>query len=218
MVMPRRGSIFPRISGLESCKNWHRTYFYVKNPSGDKNLIGLPKFIIGPPTQRTNWLYDPKDFNTEVVQVVEAIKELKDEGMTADDLLATFISRRVCPLQRRPHKMCFMSGRHDPCQITTFELSKMEVYRRVKAISKTDLPDGEWEWGRSPHDREDRAPDVSSEILLPPCLSYLPYISLLCRHIVILNINIIFAQIAEVHAPEEGGWARSLRLLGGRSH
>jgi hypothetical protein len=100
-----------------------------------------------------------------VNKVVDVIRQLKDEGMSADDLLATFISCRVCPLQCRPHKMCFMSGRHDPCRITTFELSKPEVYRRVKAISKTDLAE-DWEWGRSPHDREDPAPDVSSEI--PP--------------------------------------------------
>jgi len=161
MVSPRRGSIFPRILGLESCKNWHRTYFYVKNPSGGKDYINLPRFRIGAPTQRTHWNYDPKEFNTEAVRVAEAVQKLKDEGMTADDLLATFIYRRVCPLQHRPHKMCFMSGRHDPCRTTTFELSKLEVYRRIKAISKTDLKDGKWEWGRSPHDREDRAPNVS---------------------------------------------------------
>jgi hypothetical protein len=93
-----------------------------------------------------------------VNQVVDIIKQLKDEGMSADDLLATFVSRRVCLLQHRPHKMCFMSSRHDPCRITTFELSKPEVYRWVKPIGKTDLAEDDWEWGEiTPRRRRSRA-------------------------------------------------------------
>jgi hypothetical protein len=64
-----------------------------------------------------------------------------------------------------------MSGQHDPCRITTFELTKPEVYRWVKAIAKTDLAENDWEWGRSPHDREDPALDVSSEIPFPSYLA-----------------------------------------------
>jgi hypothetical protein len=47
-VVPRRGSIFPRIQGLESCKKWLRSFFYVKN-SSNFNHINLPKFAMGPP-------------------------------------------------------------------------------------------------------------------------------------------------------------------------
>ena len=52
-ISPRRGSILPRVTGLESCKLWQRTFFYVRNTT-DKNLIGLPAFVIGPPAC-TNW-------------------------------------------------------------------------------------------------------------------------------------------------------------------
>ena len=45
-VTPRRGSIFPRIYGLESCRKWQRSFFYVKN-STDVDLINLPDFVIG---------------------------------------------------------------------------------------------------------------------------------------------------------------------------
>jgi hypothetical protein len=175
MVMPRKSSIFPRIRGLESVKKWQRSYFYVKNPEGTVDYINLPKFVIGPPAQRTHWLYDPMDLIPEVNLVNEAIRVLVDEGMTADDLLLTFLSRRISPLQWRSHKMCYMSGRHDPNRHTTFELTKAAVYRRLKTIAKSDWKDAEWEFGRSPYCREVRAPLVStdisfSDILLPDIL------------------------------------------------
>jgi hypothetical protein len=51
-VIPRRGSAFPRIKGLESCKKWLRTFFYVKN-STEVDMIRLPKFSVGPPSRGT---------------------------------------------------------------------------------------------------------------------------------------------------------------------
>ena len=48
-ISPRRGSILPRVKGLESCKMWQQTFFYVKNASDDKDLIGLPAFVVGLP-------------------------------------------------------------------------------------------------------------------------------------------------------------------------
>ena len=151
-AIPRRGSIFPRIQGLESCKKWLRSFFYVKNTT-DIDMIGLPTFVVGPPARKLNWDYDPKELVAEINQIHKFILTLKDdEGLKADDLLVTFISRRISPLQHRTHKICHMSGRHDPNRITTIELTKAEVRRRVKAIAKTTMTD-EWEWGKEPHDR-----------------------------------------------------------------
>ena len=112
-VTPRRGSAFPRIFGLESCRKWQRSFFYVKNTT-EADLINLPSFAIGPPTAQLNWNYNPKDNVAEVNHIHQIVEQLKSEGMTADDLLATLISRRVLPLQRRVHKICHMSGPLDP--------------------------------------------------------------------------------------------------------
>ena len=49
-INPRRGSILPRVKGLDSCKMWQKTFFYVRNTTAE-NLIGLPAFVIGPLTQ-----------------------------------------------------------------------------------------------------------------------------------------------------------------------
>lgn len=121
-IIPRRGSAFPRIQGLESCKKW------LKNAS-DADKINLPGFIVGLPEEKKNWKYHPKDSLLEINEVHADIITLKENGMTADDLLATFVFRRVCPLQRRTHKMCFHSGRFDPNRVSTIMLDKLEVRR-----------------------------------------------------------------------------------------
>jgi hypothetical protein len=51
----------------------------------------------------------------------------EDKLPTPDDLVRTFITWRVSPLQRCSHKICQMSGCMDPIRMTTFELEKSEV-------------------------------------------------------------------------------------------
>ena len=47
-ITPRRQSIFPRITGLESCRKWQRSFFYVKSPE-EQDVLNLPEFNITPP-------------------------------------------------------------------------------------------------------------------------------------------------------------------------
>ena len=81
--------------------------------------------------------------------------------LTSDDLLRTFISRRVCPLQTRAHKICHMSGPLDPTRVSRNVLTKEQVVKRVKAITRSNMVDA-WEWGVEPFERDRRAPNVSS--------------------------------------------------------
>ena len=95
-IIPRRGSIFPRIQGLESCRKWQRTFFYVKSPD-NVDLLNLPTFTLPAPTEQHNWNFNPKETNLEVNQIHKIVIEFQAAGLTADDLLSTFISRRVSP-------------------------------------------------------------------------------------------------------------------------
>lgn len=167
-VTPRKGSIFPRITGLMSCKKWQRSWFYVKNQEPKVDLIGLPKFKIGPPpTKDNNWDYNP-DLETDEEEIEElklintALVDLLAEGMTGDDLLQAFTDLRVNPLQKRTHKMCHLSGPLDPNRMSTFELSKGSVFRRVKAIARTSMTSANWQWGKEPYNRHNQAPVVST--------------------------------------------------------
>lgn len=162
-ITPRRHSIFPRITGLESCRKWQRTFFYVKSPEG-QDVLNLPEFNIAPPTSELNWTYDPQDSIPEVQQIHQTLEGLLKRNFCADDLLRTFVMRRVNPLQYRVHKICHMSGLLDPTRVSTHDLTKAQVRRRVKAIAQTEMVD-DWEWGVEPFKRSQLPPQVSSSPL-----------------------------------------------------
>jgi hypothetical protein len=50
IIGSRQGSPFFKFSGLESCRAWQQTFFYVKNKDAT-NFINLPAFNPGTPTK-----------------------------------------------------------------------------------------------------------------------------------------------------------------------
>jgi hypothetical protein len=86
------------------------------------------------------------------------------------------VKRRVSPLQARSHKICHMSGLYDPTRHTHVALDNAAVARRVRAITKSKIPDA-WTWGREPHYRtkpakQVRYSDVFFGTPLPPRSCY----------------------------------------------
>ncbi|KAK1602585.1 hypothetical protein QYE76_037579 [Lolium multiflorum] len=169
IVGSRQGSTFLKFSGLESCRAWQGTFFYVKN-SGRANLINLPPYQEGPPS-RTNWSYNPRTDHAETNRVVRFLASLKKEtNICSDDIIRTFISRRVLPLKRRAHRMSEMYGPGDPTKITGRPLSKKDVVRKAKQICQTAMPFA-WEWGLLPlsssnpptQEARDRFPLIQAE-------------------------------------------------------
>jgi hypothetical protein len=51
--MSRKGSDFPKVELLESCKKWQKSFFYVKNTT-DVDLLNLPPFVDEPPLAMKN--------------------------------------------------------------------------------------------------------------------------------------------------------------------
>ncbi|KAK1609140.1 hypothetical protein QYE76_032813 [Lolium multiflorum] len=104
---------------------------------------------IGPPS-RANWSYNPKENHIETNRIVRFMSQLmKDTNICSDDIVRTFISRRVLPLQRRAHKMSEMYGPGDPTKITGLQLSKEDVVLKARLICQTAMPMN-WEWGFLP--------------------------------------------------------------------
>jgi hypothetical protein len=64
-IMSRKGSNFPKIELLESCKKWQRTFFYVKNTTNE-DLINLLAYVNVPPTEMKNWTFNPKNMMSTV--------------------------------------------------------------------------------------------------------------------------------------------------------
>ena len=80
-------------------------------------MPNLPEFDIEPPVAEKNFKYSPAE-SAESELVAGVLAEFLKRGFYADDMLSTFIFRRVCPLQRRVHKICHMTGRLDPTRLS----------------------------------------------------------------------------------------------------
>ena len=128
--------------------------------TGPQDLVNLPTFSLPPPNERFNWDFNPRETLIEVNAIHDVLKQyITDKNLTSDDLLRTFISRRVCPLQTWVHKICHMSGPFDPTRVSTCLLSKEQVKKRVKAIARSSM-EAAWEWGVEPFDRDNLPPNV----------------------------------------------------------
>ena len=139
-------------------KKWQRPFFYVKSAEG-YDALNLPEFSMEPPVAEKNFKYSPAE-SAESGLVDEVLKELLKQKFSADDMLCTFVWRRVAPLQMRGHKICHMSGRLDPTRLSRHQLTKEDVMKRVKAIAHSSMTE-EWEWNVRPYQRRRPAPQVS---------------------------------------------------------
>ncbi|KAK1617601.1 hypothetical protein QYE76_023118 [Lolium multiflorum] len=154
-IYPRAGSLFPKIPTVDSVKNWQMSFFYVKNANPAFDWINLPEYNPAPPTTRLNWGHNAKsaDPDAEVNLLWDFLGECVNGGrLSAEDLLCTYMERRVIPLQGRVHKIGHMSGRLDPTRTSKVALTKAQVAHRVNNITKANMPEA-WEWGLPPYDR-----------------------------------------------------------------
>ncbi|KAE8781163.1 hypothetical protein D1007_45607 [Hordeum vulgare] len=87
---------------------------------------------------------------------------MKARGLLGRDLLTTMMTRRILPLHRKPHLICQMSGRRDPCRLSTKNFHAGAVAKNVNHISSANMDEGgDWEWGLVPYDRAHPPPVVS---------------------------------------------------------
>ena len=91
---------------------------------------------------------------------------VQSEGLTGPHLLAAFVTRRVLPLQSRPHLICQMSGQLDPSRMCTKDMPHEEVAFMVNYLANCKLTE-EWQFGKEPYSRAIPPPTVRS-----PCLFF----------------------------------------------
>ena len=123
-------------------KKWQRSFFYVKSAEG-YDALNLPEFSMPPSVAEKNFKYSPAESDESRV-VDEVLQGLLNQKFNADDMLRTFVWRRVAPLQRRAHKICHMSNHLDPTRLSRHQLTKEDVKKRVKIIAHSEMVD-EWD-------------------------------------------------------------------------
>ena len=103
---------FPIITLIQPVKLWQKSYFYVKNVAPQGDYVNLPAYVAGPPVGRQpQWSYRAVTLTPAGTAAVARVRAMtQSEGLSGSDLLAAFVTRRVLPLQSRPHLICQMSG------------------------------------------------------------------------------------------------------------
>ena len=125
---------FPPILLIQSVKLWQKSYFYVKNVAQQGDFVNLPA------GRQPSWSYRARSLSQAGNAAVSRLRVMiQSEGLTGADLVAAFVERRVLPLQSRPHMVCQMSGRSDPCRLSTREMPHAEVSYMVNYISNCKL-------------------------------------------------------------------------------
>ena len=98
MVIPWRDVEFIRVPGLQTCRKWQCTFFYIKNATSI-DFINLPAYVPGTLAHKSTWRWNPPDSTDDDIKIIEFItKAVEAKEIQPDDLILTFISRRVLPL------------------------------------------------------------------------------------------------------------------------
>ncbi|KAE8785328.1 hypothetical protein D1007_40982 [Hordeum vulgare] len=167
LVHHRSKSGVPELPLQESIKQWQKGFFYVKNADPARDALNMPPFNINPPTKLNCAAKSPKPI-PEVAQIGAHLEILQKSGLLGRDLFTTMVTRRILPLQRRPHLVCQMSDRHDPCRSSTNRFTLSTVARGVNLISTARMDDsGNWSWGMAPYNRSQQPPALRAT-LRPP--------------------------------------------------
>ena len=159
---------FPVITLIQSVKKWQKSYFYVRNIAPRGDYINLPAYVAGPPAGRLpQWSFRAVTLSQAGNAAIARLRVMvQSEGLTGPDLLAAFVTRRVLPLQSRPHLICQMSGQLDPSRMCTKEMPREEVAYRVNYLANCKLSE-EWQVGKEPYSRANPPPTVCS-----PCVFF----------------------------------------------
>jgi hypothetical protein len=125
-----------------SVQGWRTKWFYIKDhKSSPEDRFGLPPFDASQEVKKLkSWDSLPSD--AEVAQILPLLSRIKNlrtglgGALSGTQLMAFFIQRRVQPLQHRLSKLWTYSGLEDPTRISEDLMSKEDVDKRVRNLTK----------------------------------------------------------------------------------
>jgi hypothetical protein len=118
---------------VSSNKGWQRRWFYLRNDDG--RLPSFSQRVVTP--AGSNWRYGATREKQEKLQpLLEALKELRDGGLTATGVVAAIHRRRVLPLAERRLPLSEMMPGVDleGSQMSSVSLSADDLRRRVAGM------------------------------------------------------------------------------------
>jgi hypothetical protein len=125
-----------------SVQGWRTKWFYIKDrKSSPENEFGLPPFDASQEVKKLkSWDSLPSDADVEqilpLLSRIQALKTGLGGALSGIQLMAFFIQRRVQPLQHRLTNLWNYSGLEDPTRISEDLMSKEDVDKRVRNLTK----------------------------------------------------------------------------------
>jgi hypothetical protein len=140
-------SVRPEVQYFEfsmaaSVQGWRTKWFYIKDrKSSTEDEFGLPPFDASQEIKKlASWDALPSDAEAqEILPLLFRIKSLKGGqggALSGMQLMVFFIQRRVQPLQHCLTKLWNYSGLEDPTRISEDLISKEDVDKRVRNLTK----------------------------------------------------------------------------------
>jgi hypothetical protein len=142
VVSVRPEAQYLEFSMVASVQGWRTKWFYIKDrKSSPEDEYGLPPFDASQEVKKlSSWDTLPSDAEVEeILPLLSRIKALKGGqggALSGMQLMAFFIQRRVQPLQHRLTKLWTYSGLEDPTRISENLMSKEDVDKRVRNLTK----------------------------------------------------------------------------------
>jgi hypothetical protein len=142
IVSVRPEAQYFEFSVAASVQGWRTKWFYIKDhKSSPEDEFGLPPFDASQEVKKlASWDTLPSDVEVEeILPLLSRIKSLKGGqggALSGMQLMAFFIQRRVQPLQHRLTKLWNYSGLEDPTRVSEDLMSKEDVDKRVRNLTK----------------------------------------------------------------------------------
>lgn len=110
--------------------DWREKWFYI-----DNHEPKLPKVTGHRPEWSTRWKDEPSHGDSlQIPELMERLKNLKSEGLTAEGIAYSFIKRRIQPLQKRERFGFEYQGTQDNDRMSSEELTSDEVMFRLRRL------------------------------------------------------------------------------------
>jgi hypothetical protein len=125
-----------------SVQGWRAKWFYIKDrKSSPEDEFGLPPFDVSQEVKKLkSWDSIPSDAEVEqilpLLSRIQALKTGLGGALSGIQLMAFFIQRRVQPLQHRLTHLWAYSGLEDLTRISEDLMSKEDVDKRVRNLTK----------------------------------------------------------------------------------
>ena len=137
-----KSSSYFRFKTPASCQGWREKWFYVRNSSEEIRPAGFPIFsATQKATPKVSWEHSLSTEETaevsDLMNKIEALRGKVDLDAFGLQVTATFVSRRIQPLQDRVRPMWEYSGILDLMRVSEEELTAKDL--RAKLVTITAL-------------------------------------------------------------------------------